>query len=81
MSGNIDSLALEHLRHIRATVDGTRQDIKDLTLRVGMLETQFAGVEGQIAGLHAQYAHVANRIDRMDQRLEWIERRLGLVDA
>lgn len=77
----MDNLVLEHLRHIRAAVDATRQDIRDLTLRVGMLESQFAGVEGQIAGLNAQYAHVANRIDRVDQRLERIESRIGLVDA
>jgi hypothetical protein len=31
--------------------------------------------------LEAQYAHVSNRIDRVEVRLEKIERRLGLVDA
>jgi hypothetical protein len=81
MSGEIDNLILEHLLYIRAAVDATRQDIKDLTIRVGMLEMQFAGVGREIAGLHAQYALVSTRIDRVDQRLERIERRLGLVDA
>ncbi|HXC57569.1 MAG TPA: hypothetical protein VNU97_19875 [Rhizomicrobium sp.] len=81
MSGASDNIVLEHLRHIRATVDATRQDIRDLTHRVGMLETQYAGLEGQIAGLHAQYAHVATRIDRVEIRLEKIERRIGLIDA
>ena len=74
MSGEIDSLVLEHLRHIRAVVDGTRQDIKDLTFRVSTLE-------GNVASLQAQYAHISARIDRVDGRLENIERRLSLVDA
>ncbi len=81
MSGELDSLVLEHLRHIRAAVDQTNQKLNDLTIRVGMIETQFAGVEREIAGLYAQYAHVSTRIDRVDTRLEKIERRLGLIDA
>ncbi len=74
MSGEIDSLVLEQLRHIRAVVEDTRKDIRELMFRVGMLESN-------VAGLQAQYAHVATRIDRVEERLERIERRLGLVDA
>jgi hypothetical protein len=74
MSGEIDNLVLEHLRHIRAGVDLTNQKIGELTFRVSILE-------GNVASLQAQYAHISARIDRVDGRLENIERRLGLVDA
>jgi len=74
MSGETDSLVLEHLRHIRSAVDLTNQKINELPFRVGM-------VESNVAGLQTQYAHVSNRIDRVDERLTKIERRLGLVDA
>ncbi len=74
MSGEMDNLVLEQLRHIRAAVDLTNQRLAELTFRVGMLESN-------MASLQAQYAHVSNRIDRVDERLERIERRIGLVDA
>ena len=74
MSDLGDNIVLEHLRHIRTAVDLTNQKITELTFRVGMLESNMAGLQGQ-------YAHVSNRIDRVDGRLDKIERRLGLVDA
>jgi ubiquinone biosynthesis protein UbiJ len=74
MSGEIDGLVLEHLRHIRSAVDSIAHKMTELTFRVGMLESNMAGLQGQ-------YAHVANRIDRVDERLERIERRIGLIDA
>jgi len=81
MGGDTDNIVLEHLRYIRGAVDQTNHKLSDLTIRVGMIETQFAGVEREIAGLYAQYAHVSTRIDRVDLRLEKIERRLSLIDA
>jgi hypothetical protein len=81
MSAEIDNPVLEHLRHIRAAVEQNNQKLSDLTIRVGMIETQFAGVEREIAGLYPQYAHVSTRFDRVDARLEKIECRLGLIEA
>jgi predicted nucleic acid-binding Zn-ribbon protein len=62
-----DNIVLEHLRHIRGVVDGTRDDIREIKQRVGSLENQ--------------YANMSNRLDRMDFRLERIERRLDLAEA
>jgi predicted nucleic acid-binding Zn-ribbon protein len=67
MSDTGNNIVLEHLRHIRAVVDETRLDIKELKTRVGFLEQQ--------------YANVSNRIDRVEDRLERIENRIGLVEA
>jgi chromosome segregation ATPase len=67
MSDPGDNVVLEHLRHIRAVVDETRQDIRELKTRVGILEQQ--------------YASMSNRIDRIEHRLERIETRIGLIDA
>ena len=38
-------------------------------------------LEGQSAHLFGQYPILSNRVDRIDARLERIERRLDLVDA
>ena len=58
---------LEHLRHIRAVVDGLRDDMREVKGRLGILESQ--------------YASLSNRLDRMDSRVERIEQRLSLADA
>ena len=50
-----DSIVLEHLRHIRGVVDGTRDDIREIKQRVGSLENQ--------------YAIMSNRLDRMASAL------------
>jgi predicted nucleic acid-binding Zn-ribbon protein len=62
-----DSIVLEHLRHIRGAIDDMRDDIREIKQRAGSLEHQ--------------YANMSNRLDRMDVRIERIERRLDLTDA
>jgi chromosome segregation ATPase len=78
-----ENLILEHLRHIRAAVDSTRDDIRGLTALVGHLEeqvnsiyVQVAELHGQYSTLYSQYATLTNCMDRVDQRLERIDRRL-----
>ena len=63
----VESVVLEHLRHIRGAVDGLREDMQDVKGRLGILEHQ--------------YANLSVRIDRLDGRVLRIEQRLGLVDA
>ena len=62
-----DNIVLEHLRHIGGAIDGVREDIREVKQRVGSLEHQ--------------YVNMSNRLDRMDVRIERIERRLDLTDA
>ncbi|MBI2716623.1 MAG: hypothetical protein HYX37_19580 [Rhizobiales bacterium] len=62
-----DSAVLEHLRHIRGAVDGLRDDMREVKGRLGILESQ--------------YANLSNRMDRLDGRVERIERRLNLTNA
>jgi predicted nucleic acid-binding Zn-ribbon protein len=62
-----DNIVLEHLRHMRAAVDGLRDDMREVKSRLGILESQ--------------YANISIRLDRLDGRIERIERRLNLTDA
>jgi len=62
-----DNIVLEHLRHIRAAVDNMRDDMREVKGRLGILESQ--------------YANLSNRLDRVDGRIERIEKRLNLTDA
>jgi predicted nucleic acid-binding Zn-ribbon protein len=62
-----DNIVLEHLRHIRGAIDNMRDDVREIKQRAGSLENQ--------------YANMSNRLDRMDFRIERIERSLDLTDA
>ena len=61
------TVVLEHLRHIRSSVDGLRDDMREVKGRLGILESQ--------------YANLSNRLDRVDSRIERIEQRLNLAAA
>ena len=62
-----DDIILEHLLHIRRAVADTRKDVCEILQSAG--------------GLQNQYANMSKRLDRMDVRIERIERRLDLTDA
>ncbi len=68
-----ENLVLEHLRYLRA-MDGLREDMSEVKRRMTSLESQIALLHGDFAGQSA-------RIDRIETRLEWIERRLDLIPA
>jgi hypothetical protein len=50
MASEASSLVLEHLRHIRTVVDETREDVKRLVLRTGLIEQNFATSQVSEAG-------------------------------
>jgi hypothetical protein len=54
------------LEHLRH-IRGVRDDTREMKQGIGSLENQ--------------YANMSNRLDRMDFRIEPIERRLDLTDA
>jgi hypothetical protein len=67
------NLVLEHLRHIRARVDGLTDDMRQVILRLG-------AVERHVAGLHISDVGQNAEIDLIKTRLERVERRLELTD-
>lgn len=67
MSDGPDSIVLRYLRRIDEKVDRLIDDVGDLKARVTQLE------EGQ-AGIH-------RRLDRLEVRVDRIERRLDLNDG
>ena len=69
-----NDLIYETLKTMQRTLGRLVDDVHDIKERLGILETQ-------VAGLGIQYASLSNRLDRMDLRIERIERRLDLQDA
>ncbi len=74
MTAENESIMLEILKRLQADMADVKQDIRDLKVRVGILE-------GHTQGLMAAQ-HLANeRLDRIDTRVGRIERRLDIVEA
>ncbi len=48
---------------------------------VSELKPDLRAIRGRVAILEADYASISFRVDRVGDRLDRIERRLGLVDA
>jgi hypothetical protein len=74
MSDAPDNLILVYLRRIDEKLDRVVASVADLGRRMTSLETK-------VALLHGDFAGQSERIDRMDLRLERIERRLDIVHA
>lgn len=64
------NLVLEHLQHIRAVVDETREDVKRLVLRTGLIEQNFATTRVSEAGQNLEIDRIKSRLDRIERRLE-----------
>jgi len=73
MTEETTNIVLEHLRHIRARVDGLTDDMRQVILRLG-------AVERHVAGLHISDVSQNAEIDMLKTRLDRVERRLELAD-
>ncbi len=80
MTDNIDSLVLEHLRHIRGKVDKLSEDMDTLKLRMQSHDERLIAVERAVVNVHQDIALVNVRLDRLESRFARIERRLDLVE-
>ena len=74
MTAEIESLVLEHLRAIRATLANHSQQFEMVQLRLGSMESQ-------LSGLRNDFTRLEVRFDRLEQRVERIERRLELSES
>ena len=74
MSDAPDNIILVYLRRMDGKLDRLVENIADLGRRVTSLDTK-------VALLHGDFAAQSERIDRVELRLERIERRLDIVHA
>lgn len=78
MTDNVDHLLLEPLKAIRNDMSEIRADIREVKMRLGQLEIGVAGVRREIAHAEEGDAISGVRIDRLQERLERVERRLEI---
>ncbi len=73
MAEEPDNLVLEHLRAMRADIAAIREENRDMKARQAAVEDMFAFLVSAITRMQ-------HSIDRLTERTERIERRLGLID-
>jgi outer membrane murein-binding lipoprotein Lpp len=76
---NVESLVLEHLRHIRGRVDQIADDVGDLKLRMSGLESAMNLVRREVSLGDETDARQQVTLDKIYARIERIERHLELL--
>lgn len=83
MSENVESLILEHLRHLRNEIAGLRsemhEEFRDVKLRLGSVETIVVSLRRDAADQMGDVVRQQLRIDQLTERMERLERRLDLA--
>jgi len=81
MTDEIESLVLEHLRHIRGRVDQIADDVTELKHRMTSLEGTMSLVKREVSFGDETDARQQVALDKLVARIERIERRLELSDG
>lgn len=81
MTENTENLILEHLRAIRADIGAIKDDIRKIKSRLTSLEAAVAGLRRDSANLFGDVVETHARYDRLVERIERVEQRLGLRDT
>ena len=79
MNENVENLVLEHLPHIRGRVDQIADDVGDLKQRMSGLESAMNLVRREVALGDETDARQQVTLDKLNVRIERIERRLELL--
>jgi septation ring formation regulator EzrA len=69
------------LRRLDTKFDGMRDEFREIKGRLTNVETVLAAVATELGSLVGADARIRHSIDRLADRLERVERRLGLIDA
>ncbi len=81
MGDQVDNSAIVLFRRLDTKMDRLADDVREVRERLTSVELGLAGVRRDIGGLAGSDARIQVRIDRLDGRLERIEKRLDLIDA
>lgn len=79
MSDTTDNLILEHLKRFQAGQDRIERKLEEIVNRIGHLEVGLAGLRRDFAHADEAAAAMSVRLDRMNDRIERVERRLELA--
>ena len=76
---NVDSLIIEHLRHMRGRIDQTAEDMREIKHRLATVEVSQGTILQHLGHLASSIAQQQVSFDRFSDRVERIEKRLELT--
>jgi uncharacterized coiled-coil protein SlyX len=83
MTDNVNSIIIEHLKALRNELrefrTETRDNFEQVKARVQSLEERATLTERGLANVHGDIALVQLRLDKLDSKIDRIERRLELT--
>jgi predicted trehalose synthase len=79
MTEGIENLLLEHLKRFQTGQERIERKLDEHTQRLGRIEVALAGMRRDQALAEEAGADQSVRIDRLNERIDRIERRLELI--
>ena len=80
MADNVENPVLEQLRHIRAGQDRIEHKLSEISARLTSLEAATARSRNDNLSTQEDVYRQQGVIDRINERLERVERRLEIID-
>ncbi len=80
MTENVENLLLEHMKRFQATLERIENELRELKTRAANVESGLVSVMQHLGHQAATHASQQVSIDRMNDRLDRIERRLELTN-
>ncbi|GHU03526.1 hypothetical protein FACS1894158_02130 [Betaproteobacteria bacterium] len=80
MNDNIENLLLEHMKKIQAELGAARERDVEIMSRLSGIEEGIARIGRNEASNYTDIIHDRHSIDRLNVRIERIERRLELAN-
>lgn len=78
MTDQTENLILEYLRAIRGDIEGMKEKLGELFLRLVSVEGHLVRIDTHLAHLSGDAFHTHARVDALEARMDRIERRLEL---
>ena len=80
MAESVENLMLEHLKRFQVTLERVDRKLAELTIRQTETHTAVLGLRRDQVNDAEATAHLQVQVDKLNDRLERVERRLDLTD-
>jgi tetrahydromethanopterin S-methyltransferase subunit G len=72
------SILIEYMRHFDARQSRFEDDVREMKPRLSSIDEHLANIRGEMASIHQDIAIQNRRLDRLDSRLDTLERLINI---
>ena len=80
MTNDTENLILRHLQAIRASQDEMRSELGEIKEELSRINLRLSVIEDNVGGILTLAASDRAKLDKLEKRVERIEKRLELID-